>query len=195
VKRPFLLIVATGVLAAFSSGCGQPADPPVQQRAVTADPATTVPARPAEPAAAEPAAAEPATVEPTATQKAPVERAGAALPARSVEKRAPRRPEDTWVIFREARDEAADATCDAQWLGGNRFRVKTQNIKRMTFDMTRLPEGAPAKGPWIIHVDGRSIELTGFKPKPGYTGHKRDLVCSKNGVWTVDRRKLYRTGG
>jgi hypothetical protein len=195
VKRPFLFIIAVGVLAALSSGCGQPAEPPVQQRAVTADPATTARPRPAEPVAAVPAAAVPAAAEPTATQEAPVERAGTTPPPRRVEKRAPKRPEDSWVIFREARDEAADATCDAQWLGGNRFRVKTQNIKRMTFDMTRLPEGAPAKGPWIIHVDGRSIELTGFKPKRGYTGHKRDLVCSKNGVWTVDRRKLYRTGG
>ena len=184
MRSPFRFIAVIGVLATFSNGCGQPAGPPVQQKAVTA-PATTLEARTAEPTATEPTTLETTLAEPAHT----------APPARRIERRAPKRPVDSWVIFREARDPAADATCDAQWLGGNRFRVETQNIKRLTLDMTRLPDGAPAKGPWIIRIDGRGIELTGFKPKPGYTGHKRDLVCSRNGVWTVDRRTLYRTGG
>lgn len=176
MKRTPSFIAALGLWTALATSCGQPAEPAAQQRAA---PARTQPM--------EPAQAEPAVVETAPDVSAPE--------ARPVERRAPQRPVDSWVVFREAQDTKADATCDAQWLGGNRFRVKTRNIKRMTFDMTRLPEGAPANGPWIIQVDGRGIELTGFKPKPGYTGHKRDLVCSKNGVWTVDKRTLYRTGG
>ncbi len=195
MRRPSSLIIAVGIVSAFSGGCGEPAEPPVQQRAVTAARPTTPQTRTAEPGPVAPTPVRPAPTEPTAVKKGPAERATATPPAQRVEKRAPKRPADSWVIFREARAEAADAACDAQWLGGNRFRVKTQNMRRLTLDMTRLPEGAPAKGPWIVHIDGRGIELTGFRPKPGYTGHKRDLVCSKNGVWTVDKRKLYRTGG
>jgi len=182
VTRPSRFIAGMSVLLALASGCGQPAEPPVQQRSVPDAPAAT----PQE---------KPAPAEPAAVTAVPHRSAEPAPPMPRPLKRVPKRPVDSWVIFREARDATADATCDAEWLHGNRFRVKTRNIKRMTLDMTRLPEGAPAKGPWIIHVDGRGIELTGFKPKPGYTGHKRDLVCSKNGVWTVDKRTLYRTGG
>ena len=73
--------------------------------------------------------------------------------------------------------------------------MKTDNVRRLTLDMTKLPAGAPRRGPWIVIIDGQGVELTGFTPKPGYTGKKRDLVRSKNGRWTVDRRKLYRSGG
>ena len=85
-----------------------------------------------------------------------------------------------------------DASCTTKWVRRNRFEVKTDNVRRLTVDMTKLPAGAPRKGPWIIIIDGQGVELTGFIPKPGYTGRKRDLVRSRNGRWTVDRRKLYR---
>ncbi len=64
MKRPSLFILATGVLAALSSGCGQPAEPPVQQHVVTGDPAIKARPRPAEPAAAEPAVAKPDVAKP-----------------------------------------------------------------------------------------------------------------------------------
>lgn len=106
----------------------------------------------------------------------------------------PKRPEDTWVIFREAFDAEEDATCETDWLGHNRFRIKTRNIQRMTVDLTELPRGAPKTGPWVLLIDGQGVEMTGFKPKEGYTGLKRDLVRSRNGRWTVDRRRLYHPG-
>jgi hypothetical protein len=98
------------------------------------------------------------------------------------------------VIFREAFKPAEDAACRVAWTGGNRLEVHTENIQRFTIDLTRLPEGAPTKGPWNLQVDGQGIEMTGFRPKPGYTGKIRDLVRSQNGNWTVDRKQLYRSG-
>lgn len=106
----------------------------------------------------------------------------------------PKRPVDSWIIFREAFDAAQDATCETKWLGRNRFQIKTRNIQRMTVDLTELPRGAPETGPWVLLIDGQGVEITGFKPKKGYTGLKRDLIRSPNGRWTVDRRKLYRPG-
>jgi len=107
----------------------------------------------------------------------------------------PKRPVDSWVIFRAAFEPAEDAACSAKWTGGNRLEVHTENVKRITIDMRLLPEGAPTKGPWNLQIDGQGIEITGFKPKPGYTGKIRDLVRSKNGNWTVDRKALYRIRG
>jgi len=101
---------------------------------------------------------------------------------------------DKWVIVREAFDDDRSTSCKTKWVRRNRFEVKTNNIRRLTVDMTKSPLGAPKRGPWIIIIDGQGVELTGFTPKPGYTGRKRDLVRSKNGGWTVDRRKLYRPG-
>lgn len=124
---------------------------------------------------------------------APEQRTPANMPSRNRDR--PARPKDSWIIFRDAFDETKDAQCTAKWIGRNRFEVKTDNVRRLTADMTRLPEGAPRKGPWIIIIDGQGVELTGFKPKkPGYTGRKRDLVRSVNGKWTVDRKRLYRPG-
>ena len=106
--------------------------------------------------------------------------------------RPPGRPVDSWIIFRKAFHPKKDATCQMEWTGGNRLVVNTENIKRLTIDLTQLPAGAPAKGPWNLQIDGQGIEVTGFAPKPGYTGKIRDLVRSQNGIWTVDRKRLYR---
>ncbi|MCG8409175.1 MAG: hypothetical protein MI923_28560 [Phycisphaerales bacterium] len=139
----------------------------------------------------EPVPPEPVEPEPTAPPKTVT----TTPPVQEI-KRKPKRPKDSWVIFREAFEENEDAECTATWLERNRFEIKTKNIQRLTIDMNKRPEGAPEKGPWIFFLDGQGIELTGFKPKkPGYTGRKKDLVRSKNGKWTVDRRKLYRVGG
>ncbi len=109
--------------------------------------------------------------------------------------RKPKRPVDSWAIFREAFDPKQDAACVARWTGGNRVEIRTENIQRLTIDLTDLPDGAPTKGPWNLQIDGQGIEMTGFKPKPGYTGKIRDLIRSKNGNWTVDRKRLYRIRG
>jgi hypothetical protein len=93
----------------------------------------------------------------------------------------PKRPKIDWVIFRSAVDEKADALCDARWTGDKRFELKTDNINRITVDLTRLPEGAPAKGPYNFQIDGQGIELTGFRSK------RIDLIRSQNGIWSVDK--------
>lgn len=114
-------------------------------------------------------------------------------PARRVPKR-PEQSKDAWTLFREPVDPDEDASLTSRWTGGNHFEVRTGNVKRVTIDMTNLPAKAPSKGPWVLDIDGQGIEITGFTPKPGYTGSKRDLVRSKNGVWSVDREALYRHG-
>ncbi len=106
----------------------------------------------------------------------------------------PARPEPTWAVFREAFEDKRDARCEVAWLGENRFNIETENIQRLTLDFTELPPGAPEKGPWIVTLDGQTIEFTGFKPRAGYTGLKRDVIRSPNGVWEVDRKRLYRPG-
>jgi len=104
--------------------------------------------------------------------------------ARLLAEAKPKRPTPSWVIFREAFDEAQDATCAADWTGGNRLEVHTDNIKRLTLDLHRLPSGAPQRGPWNLQLDGQGIQITGFH------GKVLDLVRSKAGNWTVDRSKF-----
>jgi hypothetical protein len=98
----------------------------------------------------------------------------------------PKRPAPSWVIFREAFHEKEDVTCAADWTGGSRLEIRTDNIKRLTLDLTRLPPGAPGRGPWNLQIDSQGMEITGFH------GKVLDLVRSKNGNWTVDRSKFRR---
>lgn len=104
--------------------------------------------------------------------------------ARLLAQAGPRRPTPSWVIFREAFEETEDATCEAEWTGGNRLEVHTENIKRLTLDLGRLPSGAPQRGPWNLQLDSQGIQITGFR------GKVLDLVRSKAGNWTVDRSKF-----
>lgn len=93
----------------------------------------------------------------------------------------PKRPSSTWALFREAFDPAADAVCEARFAGGNRLDVNTENISRLTLDMTQLPEGAPKRGPWNLQIDGQGIEVSGSR------GRYLHLIRSKTGSWDVDR--------
>ncbi len=138
-----------------------------------------------------PSADEPAVV----SRDAQDENAGGERRPERPVRRKPKRPVASWVIFREAFEPSDDAACTVAWTSGNRLEVHTENIQRLTIDLTRLPEGAPTKGPWNLQIDGQGIEMTGFRPKVGYTGKIRDLVRSQNGNWTVDRQQLYRLGG
>ncbi|HKQ46434.1 MAG TPA: hypothetical protein VJZ71_00010 [Phycisphaerae bacterium] len=97
--------------------------------------------------------------------------------------RRPLRPVDSWVIFRNATDPSEDVLCDAQWTGGNRLQVVTINVTRLTVDLTRLPPGAPRRGPWNLQIDQQGIQITGVR------GKVLDLVRSPNGIWAVDREK------
>lgn len=91
----------------------------------------------------------------------------------------PKRPKDSWVLFREAGDEKVDASISADWTGGNRLEVKTRNVRKVVLDLTKLPEGAPTRGPWTLQIDGQGIEIFGKK------GRVMDLARSPNGDWAI----------
>ncbi len=121
---------------------------------------------------------------PAAQETDPREAEEPAAFARRLAEARPKRPAPSWVIFREAFDDAKDAACTAEWTGGNRLEVHTENIRRITLDLHRLPGGAPQRGPWNLQLDGQGVQITGFR------GKVLDLVRSKNGNWTVDRSKF-----
>ncbi len=104
-------------------------------------------------------------------------------PQPPAEPRVPLRPEPTWVIFREAYDDKADAELLSKWTGGNRLEITSRNVSRVTIDLTRLPPDAPQTGPWILSVDRQGIQITGAR------GKILDLVRSQNGDWSVDKEK------
>jgi len=185
-------------MAMAMGGCEEKSGAPVAERrdpAPTAvEKSTDVEPQAEDDAESTDSADDPSKSDSAASELNPDDTAEAEPPAEDARpcERPPRRPRNTWVIFREAFERSDDSTCEAAWMGRNQFEIKTQNVKRMTVDMTRLPAGAPGRGPWILQVDGQGIELTGFKPGPGYTGHRRDLIRSKNGQWTVDKEVRYR---
>jgi len=117
-----------------------------------------------------------------ASRRPPPDAAPAAVPYK------PKRPVNSWIVFREAYKPLKDATCKADWTGGNRLEVDTENINRITLDLARLPAGAPRRGPWNLQIDGQGIEITGRR------GRIMDLVRSRNGRWTVDRKTLRKRG-
>lgn len=176
-NKRWLALAGIPVGIVILMACQQRNGPPVSQPAAT----RPVPARDT-PAGDSNSAASPSADAPVAAKPEKP------LPA------VPKRPEPNWTLFREAIDEKQDAVCNVAWLGENRFQVDTSNIQRLTVDFTKLPPGSPEKGPWLVNIDGQTIEFTGFKPRAGYTGLKRDLVRSKNGVWDIDRKRLYRAG-
>ncbi len=195
--KPFCMILSFLVLSATGC-CKQDARQPSPAPGEKPAPQAQEPQRPDGDQQAEKpeTAAEPESPEQAAAKTDESQSAGPATSQpKPEEPREPKRPKPTWVIFREAIDPEEDAEIKAAWRGEYKFSIDTSNVKRVTIDMTKLPEGPPQKGPWIIQIDNQGIELTGFKPRPGYTGHIRDLIRSKNGVWDVDRKRLYRQGG
>lgn len=100
--------------------------------------------------------------------------------------RKPKRPTDSWIIFRTAEDPEADVTCHYQWTGGGRLEVVTRNVTRLTLDLTKLPDAAPRRGPWDLQIDKQGIQITGVR------GKVLDLVRSPNGIWNIDREKTPR---
>ncbi len=195
MKRLSLISQFTFLVIVLVCGCGENTEPPMQQ-AVAESPSRSAPlAVQDEPGAHQPDVHQPDVDQPDGGDVDTIDREARDPVIESIDASSPpKRPADSWVIFREAFDAEQDATCETKWLGRNRFQVKTRNIQRMTVDLKELPRGAPETGPWVLLIDGQGVEMTGFKPKKGYTGLKRDLIRSPNGRWTVDRRKLYRPG-
>mgnify|MGYP003394222807 FL=1 len=93
----------------------------------------------------------------------------------------PRRPVDSWAIYREAFKPLEDADIQASWTGGNRLEVHTKNVQRITIDLRRLPAGAQRRGPWNLQIDKQGIEITGSR------GPRLELHRGKTGGWSVKR--------
>ena len=181
----------------LGTACEQPAQPqPNKPQAASTPPAPAI--EPEAPAPAPPAPAvpkpplpeaKPPSVPPVSQPAEAAQMPKAKQPdeearrlaeiARLLAERMPKRPTPSWVIFREAFEEDKDAACEADWTGENRLEVHTQNIKRLTLDLTKLPAGAPRKGPWNLQLDHQGIQITGLR------GKVLDLVRSKNGNWAV----------
>lgn len=142
-------------------------------RAVT-QPADRSPGTPPPGGAAPPApASTPARVTQTGT---------AAEPEKPAARTGPARPAPGWTIFREAFEDKADSTCLTRWTGEHRLEIRTENIRVLTLDVTKLPKAAPRDdGPWNLQIDGQGIDITGLR------GGRRvlDLVRSQNGDWRV----------
>ncbi len=175
------------LLAILVVGCGEQTQPPKETQAPASKP--DVPNRPlpdeqSPPRAQPPAEPQPLPPAPPATSQPVAQVEVAPIPP----VKEPKRPKDSWVIFRAPFDKASDVACDARWTGENRLEVNTDNVQRVTIDMRRLPEGAPTKGPWNLQIDKQGIQITGFR------GKVMDLVRSKNGIWTVDRTKPRKRG-
>jgi hypothetical protein len=97
--------------------------------------------------------------------------------------RAPKRPVDSWVIFRTAEDSQKDVICNYQWTGQDRLEVLTRNVTRLTLDLRKLPDGAPRRGPWNLQIDKQGFQITGVR------GKVLDLIRSPSGIWSVDLEK------
>lgn len=91
----------------------------------------------------------------------------------------PKRPKDTWMLFREALDEKTDTSISTEWTGGKRLEVKTKNVRKVVLDLTKLPDDAPKRGPWTLQIDEQGIEIFGRK------GLVMDLLRSPNGDWSI----------
>jgi hypothetical protein len=162
-----------------------PAQPPPSEARPQPIEATSQPGETKPPPSPVPTASQPAKPEPTPQAEQPDEEARRlAEIARLLAERMPKRPTmPPWVMLRETFDEAKDVTCQAEWTGENRLEVHTENIKRLTLDLTKLPAGAPRRGPWNLQLDRQGIQITGQR------GKVLDLVRSKNGNWTVDHSR------
>ena len=101
----------------------------------------------------------------------------AAVPTKPPE---PKRPPHPWVIVRDAEGESHDGDVKAEWTGGNRLEIRTENVRLLTLDLNKLPEDAPRKGPWTLQIDKQGIEIYG---RPGM--RVLDRARSRNGDWSV----------
>ncbi len=88
-----------------------------------------------------------------------------------------------WALIRQAQTANAPTRVAAEWTGGRRLEIKTENVSLLTLDLNKLPEGAPTRGPWTLHIDGQGIEIYGRAG--GRSWRVMDLARSRNGNWEV----------
>jgi hypothetical protein len=154
-----ILAILAVPLMLSSLACQQPQSSPVSQ---------TAPDKPVSPASLspKPAADKPLPVAPNAPKKVAAEPAFPTLPE--------------WLIIREIPKPLSKVICKARWTGGNRIEINTDNVHRLTLDLTKLPPGAEMQGPWNLQIDHQGIAITGRR------GLIIELIQSRNGDWSVD---------
>jgi hypothetical protein len=118
---------------------------------------------------------QPAAVEPTSRPAV-----AATKPPPTPKPVKPELPNHPWVIVRTPQVEDAQASITADWTGGKRLEIHTDNIKFITLDLNKLPQDAPKQGPWTLQIDKQGIEIYG---RPGM--RVLDLARSINGDWAV----------
>lgn len=92
----------------------------------------------------------------------------------------PKKAAPPWAISRNAQEDSRPTDIKAEWTGGKRLEIHTENVGMLTLDFNKLPEDAPRKGPWTLQIDGQGIEIYG---RPGM--RVLDLARSRNGDWSV----------
>lgn len=160
VKRGGCCSLALTALLTMSAGCPKqpPAGAPATKPTTTSAPATT---RPVTTARAEKPPAPPP----------PEEKPKAKSPAR------PSGPD--WARVNDVNDPDLDAAIKATVTEGNRLRIKSDNIRVLRLDLTKLPTGSAQRGPWNLMIDDQAFELTGKR------GKQLTFVRSPGGRWEV----------
>lgn len=97
--------------------------------------------------------------------------------------RTPKRPTGTWATLVDVFNEDADAELSARTLSPRRLEVRTNNIRLLQVDLSKLPAGAATSPPWNVQIDGQPFELSGRR------GKRLQFVRSPAGVWEVAETK------
>ena len=160
VKHGWCGFLALTALSILSAGCPRPppAGAPATQPTTASAPATS---RPVTTARAE----KPPTPPP------PEDRPRPKSPAR------PSGPD--WARVNDVNDPDLDASISTTVVEGNRLRIKSDNIRVLRLDLTKLPPGSAQRGPWNLTIDGQAFELTGKR------GKQLTFVRSPGGRWEV----------
>ncbi len=162
VKQNCCWIIAGAAIALFVAGCEKKSAGPLPTKPTsTSAPATSAPANPPVTSAR---AEKPPLPPPDETPKPK-------SPAR------PRGPD--WANVTDVSDPDLDATIKATVTDGNRLRIKSDNIRILRLDLTKLPTGSAERGPWNLTIDEQAFELTGRR------GKQLTFVRSPGGRWEV----------
>jgi len=139
---------------------------------------------PRQPAASTPAtkpttASAPATIRPVTTASAE-KPAPLPPPEEGPKPKSPARPSGPdWARVNDVTDPDLDAAINATVAEGNRLRIKSDNIRVLHLDLTKLPTGAARSGPWNLTIDEQAFEITGKR------GKQLTFVRSPGGRWEV----------
>lgn len=140
---------------------------------------------PKQPGAAPPPTTRPTTASAPATTR-PVTTARAEKPPippppeEQPKPKAPARPKGPdWARVADVNDPELDAAISTIVTDSNRLRIKSDNIRVIRLDLSKLPPGAAQRGPWNLSIDDQPFELTGKR------GKQLTFVRTPGGRWEV----------